>query len=223
MRLRNKPWVREFLKANKKYLIFWEKENEALNLRSLFQTNQLCQLEIGCGKGSFISQQALQNADINYIGMEKVTTVVGVALKRSLKLFKENNKEMSNLKYFNYFAEDLSFIFKKNSIDKIYLNFSDPWPKAKHEKKRLMHNNFLKIYAYILKEFGTIEFKTDNDVFFEFAIEQINQNPHWLIISQTTDLYNEPILLKNNVATEYETKFHAMGKNINKLIIKKTN
>lgn len=221
MRLRNKPWVPEYLNLNQKYLINWIPDQGFLNLSNLFENKANINLEIGCGKGNFITNHALGDLNNNYIGMEKETTVVGVALKKSLSFFEKNNIKMNNLKYFNYYAEDLSIIFEPSSIDKIYLNFSDPWPKLKHEKKRLTHNNFLNIYARIIKSFGILEFKTDNDKLFEFSIEQISQNPNWIILEQTSDLYNNEKLLKDNISTEYETKFHTSGKNINKVIIKK--
>ncbi|AVN60234.1 tRNA (guanosine(46)-N7)-methyltransferase TrmB [Mesoplasma entomophilum] len=222
MRLRNKPWVKEYLENNSKYLIKWDKESK-INLADLFEnTKQPVHLEIGCGKGNFITNHALKEENINFIGMEKEETVVGVALKKTLTEFKQKNREVTNLKYFNDFAEDLSDIFAPSSIDKIYLNFSDPWPKARHAKKRLTYRTFLDIYANIIKSNGILEFKTDNDGLFAFSLEEISENKNWELIYQTTDLYSDQTALKNNIPTEYETKFHNIGKNINKLIIKKT-
>ncbi|ATQ35375.1 tRNA (guanine-N(7)-)-methyltransferase [Mesoplasma entomophilum] len=222
MRLRNKPWVKEYLENNSIYLIKWDKESK-INLADLFEnTKQPVHLEIGCGKGNFITNHALKEENINFIGMEKEETVVGVALKKTLTEFKQKNREVTNLKYFNDFAEDLSDIFAPSSIDKIYLNFSDPWPKARHAKKRLTYRTFLDIYANIIKSNGILEFKTDNDGLFAFSLEEISENKNWELIYQTTDLYSDQTALKNNIPTEYETKFHNIGKNINKLIIKKT-
>ncbi|ATZ17878.1 tRNA (guanosine(46)-N7)-methyltransferase TrmB [Mesoplasma melaleucae] len=222
MRLRNKPWVKEYLANNEKYLIKWDKTSK-INLGDLFENkNQPVHLEIGCGKGNFITKHALQEHNINFIGMEKEETVVGVALKKTITEFQQQNREISNLKYFNDFAEDLSDIFTKESIDKTYLNFSDPWPKASHTKKRLTYRTFLDIYANIIKSHGLLEFKTDNDGLFAFSLEEIADNKNWELIYQTTDLYADAEALKNNIQTEYETKFHNLGKNINKLIIKKT-
>ncbi|WP_106078824.1 tRNA (guanosine(46)-N7)-methyltransferase TrmB [Mesoplasma coleopterae] len=222
MRLRNKPWVKEYLKNNSKYLIKWDKESK-INLADLFEnTKQPVHLEIGCGKGNFITNHALKEENINFIGMEKEETVVGVALKKTLTEFNQKNREVTNLKYFNDFAEDLSDIFAPSSIDKIYLNFSDPWPKARHAKKRLTYRTFLDIYANIIKSNGILEFKTDNDGLFSFSLEEISENKNWELIYQTTDLYSDQTALENNIPTEYETKFHNIGKNINKLIIKKT-
>ncbi|ASZ08974.1 tRNA (guanosine(46)-N7)-methyltransferase TrmB [Mesoplasma chauliocola] len=222
MRLRNKPWVKEYLENNRVYLIEWNKE-EKLNLSDLFKNkNNPVHLEIGCGKGNFVTKHALRKKDVNFIGMEKETTVVGVALKKTLNEFQQKNVVNDNLKYFNDYAEDLSDIFVKESIDKIYLNFSDPWPKARHVKKRLTHKSFLDIYANIIKSNGILEFKTDNDGLFAFSLEQILENENWEIVYQTTDLYKDASALKDNIPTEYETKFHNLGKNINKLIIKKT-
>lgn len=219
MRLRNKPWTSEFLEINKDKLVYWNSEHKIDSL-SVFQTDQPIHLEIGCGKGNFITTLAINNPTINFIGMEKEQTVVGVALKKSLKMFDEAKLEMKNLKYLNKFAEKLTDMFAPNSIDQIYLNFSDPWPKAKHAKKRLTHINFLDIYAIILKPDGEIHLKTDNDGLFASTLEQINQRPNWTILAQTTDLYDEPKMLENNIPTEYETRFNSMGKNINKIVIK---
>lgn len=222
MRLRNKPWVKEYLKKNEKYLIKWDKSSK-INLGDLFvNKNHPVHLEIGCGKGKFITRHALHESNINFIGMEKEETVVGVALKKTIAEFEQQNCEINNLKYFNDFAEDLSDIFTKASIDKIYLNFSDPWPKVRHAKKRLTHTTFLDIYANIIKSKGLLEFKTDNDGLFVFSLEEIANNKNWDLIYQTTNLYADKEALKNNIPTEYETKFHNLGKNINKLIIKKT-
>ncbi|ATZ21430.1 tRNA (guanosine(46)-N7)-methyltransferase TrmB [Mesoplasma tabanidae] len=222
MRLRNKPWVKEYLEKNSKYLITWDKKTK-INLADLFEIKeQPVYLEIGCGKGNFITNHALKEKNINFIGMEKEETVVGVALKKTLAEFKQSHQEVKNLKYFNDFAEDLSDIFATSSIDKIYLNFSDPWPKARHAKKRLTYKTFLDIYANIIKSNGILEFKTDNDGLFAFSLEQIDENKNWELIYQTTDLYSDKAALINNIPTEYETKFHTAGKNINKLIIKKT-
>ncbi|WP_027063580.1 tRNA (guanosine(46)-N7)-methyltransferase TrmB [Mesoplasma seiffertii] len=217
MRLRNKPWTDEFLVTNQKYLISWNRPAKIV-FNKEFKNDAPVYLEIGCGKGNFITQHALLNPSINFIGMEKEKTVVGVALKKTLATFE--NKPLNNLKYFNDFAEDLSDMFEDNSIDQIFLNFSDPWPKSRHAKKRLTYVKFLDIYSKILKPNGELHFKTDNDGLFASTLENLELTDKWEIISQTTDLYNDEELLKNNIPTEYETKFHNLGKNINKLIIR---
>ena len=175
-------------------------------------------LEIGMGKGNFIINNAIQNPDINYIGLEKFDTVIWKAI------LKMHQYELDNLKIMSFDAIKINELFNKNTIDKIYLNFSDPWPKARHEKRRLTHPNFLEQYKTILKKDGLIEFKTDNDGLFTWTINNVLlANPDkYQIIYQTTDLYNElnNEYNQNNIATEYETKFHNAGKNINKVIFK---
>ncbi|WP_031542577.1 tRNA (guanosine(46)-N7)-methyltransferase TrmB [Mesoplasma photuris] len=219
MRLRNKQWTDNFLVENKRFLIEWKEGDKITSLNSFNNDNKI-HLEIGCGKGNFITNHALLNENYNYIGMEKEKTVVGVALKKSLAMFSDQNKEMSNLKYLNNFAEDLSDMFAESSIDKIFLNFSDPWPKAKHFKKRLTYIKFLDIYSKILKIDGEIHIKTDNDGLYAFTLEQLAETDKWTILDNTDDLYKNEKMLEDNIPTEYEIKFHNLGKNINKIIIK---
>ncbi|QVK09187.1 tRNA (guanosine(46)-N7)-methyltransferase TrmB [Mycoplasma mycoides] len=218
MRLRKKNWTDDFLNQHSFYLINYD--NKKIDLKQIFLNNNPTCLEIGCGKGQFITTLALKNLNTNYIGMEKSSTITGVALKKSLKEFENQLKEMSNLKYFNNFAEDLSQMFSSDSFNKIYLNFSDPWPKARHYKKRLTYVKFLDIYSDILIKNGYLEFKTDNDSLYNFTIEQLNLTNKWEVVLNTTDLYNNTELLKDNIATEYETKFHLANKNIYKIVIK---
>ncbi|QVK02117.1 tRNA (guanosine(46)-N7)-methyltransferase TrmB [Mycoplasma mycoides subsp. capri] len=218
MRLRKKNWTDDFLNQHSFYLINYD--NKKIDLKQMFLNNNPTCLEIGCGKGQFITTLALKNLNTNYIGMEKSSTITGVALKKSLKEFENQLKEMNNLKYFNNFAEDLSQMFSSDSFNKIYLNFSDPWPKARHYKKRLTYVKFLDIYSDILIKNGYLEFKTDNDSLYNFTIEQLNLTNKWEVVLNTTDLYNNTELLKDNIATEYETKFHLANKNIYKIVIK---
>ncbi|EXU60189.1 tRNA (guanosine(46)-N7)-methyltransferase TrmB [Mycoplasma mycoides] len=218
MRLRKKNWTDDFLNQHSFYLINYD--NKKIDLKQIFLNNNPTCLEIGCGKGQFITTLALKNLNTNYIGMEKSSTITGVALKKSLKEFENQLKEMTNLKYFNNFAEDLSQMFSSDSFNKIYLNFSDPWPKARHYKKRLTYVKFLDIYSDILIKNGYLEFKTDNDSLYNFTIEQLNLTNKWEVVLNTTDLYNNTELLKDNIPTEYETKFHLANKNIYKIVIK---
>ncbi|WP_017698026.1 tRNA (guanosine(46)-N7)-methyltransferase TrmB [Mycoplasma mycoides] len=218
MRLRKKNWTDDFLNQHSFYLINYD--NKKIDLKQIFLNNNPTCLEIGCGKGQFITTLALKNLNTNYIGMEKSSTITGVALKKNLKEFENQLKEMTNLKYFNNFAEDLSQMFSSDSFNKIYLNFSDPWPKARHYKKRLTYVKFLDIYSDILIKNGYLEFKTDNDSLYNFTIEQLNLTNKWEVVLNTTDLYNNTELLKDNIPTEYETKFHLANKNIYKIVIK---
>ncbi|WP_339021022.1 tRNA (guanosine(46)-N7)-methyltransferase TrmB [Spiroplasma endosymbiont of Atherix ibis] len=214
MRLRNKKWTKDYIKDNLKYMI---KIKKKINVDKLFIKKQDTYLEIGCGKGKFIIEQAIKNKDKNFIAMEKETTVVGVALKKAITT---ENFDLANLLFLNKFAENLLDIFENNSISGIFLNFLDPWPKFKNFKKRLTYIDFLNIYWDLLKDNGVIEIKTDNDKLYEFSLEQIAKSKFKLIYN-TNNLYFEKKLLKDNIATEYEEKFCSLGKNINKIVIKK--
>ncbi|QJR43873.1 tRNA (guanosine(46)-N7)-methyltransferase TrmB [Mycoplasma miroungirhinis] len=168
--------------------------------------DQTTYVEIGMGKGQMISQMALENPHINFIGWEKYSTIALYALKKIQK----NN--ISNLKLIVDDATNIEEILA-SKVDKIYLTFSDPWPKKRHAKRRLLHRNFLTKFSHVLKPDGIIIFKTDNDFLYNFALEELeflNAN----IIFQTTDLHNS---IKNhtNIPTEYELKWSAKGKNIN--------
>ncbi|QGS51541.1 tRNA (guanosine(46)-N7)-methyltransferase TrmB [Spiroplasma tabanidicola] len=214
MRLRNKNWTKEYIEKNNSLMI--KTENKVM-VENLFEKTQKTYLEIGCGKGQFIIKNAIKYENQNYIAMEKETTVIGIAIKKAIETFKGHPK---NLKFLNCYAEKLLDIFLENTFDGIYLNFSDPWPKKKHYKKRLTYICFLNIYEKLLKKDGLIEIKTDNDNLYEFSLEQIKDSNFELIFS-TNDLYKYEKNLVNNIATEYEEKFHSQNKTINKLVIKK--
>jgi len=223
MRLRNKNWTKEYIENHQELMINFDSKTK-INLQKSFKNkNKVFALEIGAGKGQFVLQQSLINLETNYVAMEKEQTVVGVALKKVVEKENSLNHEISNIKFLNTFAENLTTIFSNGSFDIIYLNFSDPWPKAKHFKKRLTYRSFLDQYFEILTPNGTIEIKTDNDQLFAFSISEIETHNKFEIIYKTTDLYQDKKALKTNVPTEYETKFHQAGKNINKLILKRKN
>ena len=214
MRLRNKNWTKAYLANHPQHLIT-AGTNQLEVADSFANHNQIYALEIGCGKGDFLIAQSLIHPDWNLVGLEKESTVVGVALKKALTTKQE---QLDNLKFMNEFAEKLHQVFLPNSFDYLFLNFSDPWPKAKHYKKRLTYQTFLDDYFKILKPSGTVALKTDNDQLYQFSLEQIANHPQWKIIYQTPDLYADVDQLKTNVPTEYEKKFHAQGKTIKKII-----
>jgi tRNA (guanine-N7-)-methyltransferase len=178
--------------------------------------NDLC-IEIGMGKGNFIINKAIKNPKTNFIGIDLFPTVIMKAIKKYDSL-KDKPK---NLKLLSCDASKLLEYFKQKTISTIFLNFSDPWPKAKHEKRRLTSENFLKLYYTLLKDEGTIEFKTDNDKLFSYSLESIPNSKIFNIIYFTKDLYSDKQQLVNNIQTEYEQKFVSINKNINKLISKK--
>ena len=215
MRLRNDKNAINILLDNQKWYLHEPKQIS----NSIFNNNQKIELEIGMGKGNFIINKALQNPKINYIGLEKNLVICSKAIKKIIK----SESDLNNLKIINIDAKNLNLIFACNSIDKIYLNFSDPWPKKRHIKNRLTNPSFLKIYKQIIKKDGWIEFKTDNDDLFKYTLEVLKENKDWCeIIYYTTDLYSnlDNEYNFNNIATEYEIKFHNLNKNINKIIFK---
>ena len=211
MRLRN---IRGSVEAieNSPHTIKNPKENRG-KFREIFKNNNPIHIEIGMGKGQFITELAIRNPDINYIGIEKFSSVLFRALEKREKI------ELNNLYFIRMDAEEINEVFEKDEIDKIYLNFSDPWPKDRHAKRRLTSFEFLKRYNEILKQDGTIEFKTDNNDLFQFSLEEIPSSG-WKIEAFTRDLHNSE-MNEGNIMTEYEQKFSSLGHPINKLIAKR--
>jgi len=164
-------------------------------------------IEIGMGKGTFISTLAMQNKDILYVGIEVCKPVLALAIKKLTRFEEENNVKLDNLFLLDADAKTLTDIFETGEVDKIYLNFSDPWPKKKHAKRRLTSDEFLSVYKNILDKDSDIEFKTDNRKLFEYSILNLNKNKvNMTYIS--LDLHKEDIF---NVVTEYEEKFSKLG------------
>ena len=173
-------------------------------------------VEIGMGKGRFIREMAKLNLDIYYLGIERYESVIQKAIERKER-DEEAGIESSNINFICMDAEKLSDVFAPGEIDKIYLNFSDPWPKARHEHRRLTSPRFMKIYDSVLAEDGTVEFKTDNESLFDYSLESIPASG-WQLTYVTRDLHSEDI---PNVMTEYEEKFSSKGNAIYKLIAKR--
>ena len=212
MRLRNVPGAREDIAKHE--LAINEPESHKGKWSEEFGNDNPIQLEIGMGKGMFLITLAQQNPDINYVGIEKYSSVLVRALEKCEDL------ELENIRFIRMEAEYIEDVFAEGEVDKIYLNFSDPWPKDRHAKRRLTSVNFLKRYDTILKKDGVVEFKTDNDDLFEFSVEQVPE-AGWEIIDKTWDLHNDEELIKGNVETEYEQKFSKLGHPIHKYIIKR--
>ena len=164
-------------------------------------------LEIGMGKGDFITQLCQLDKDNVYIGIEVSPPVLALAIKKLKRYEEENNIRLDNLYFMSEDAATLSEIFEEHQIEKIYLNFSDPWPKKKHTKRRLTHENFLNVYKEILREHGEIEFKTDNRGLFEYSLVSM-QNYGLRFIEVYLDLHQTDIF---NIETEYEKKFSPFG------------
>ena len=191
-------------------------------------------LELGMGKGKFIIELAKQNPDINYIGIERSATIVLKAIAacepvayrkgefhepHAYRKGEFHEPQISNLRFMCENVENLESVFMPHSIDKIYLNFSDPWPKKRHESRRLTHNKFLATYEKLLKPDSLLEFKTDNVGLFDFSLEEI-KNSNFKLLEYTYDLHNDELLNKDNIMTEYEAKFSKLGNKICKLIAK---
>lgn len=163
-------------------------------------------LEIGMGKGEFITQMATLDKDNIYIGVEISPPIIALAVKK-LKRYEEENGRINNLYFMSFDAIDITQYFEKNQIEKIYLNFSDPWPKKKHTKRRLTNERFLKEYEVVLRPNGQIEFKTDNRGLFEYSLVSM-QNYGLKFNEVYLDLHQTDIF---NVETEYEKKFSPFG------------
>lgn len=211
MRLKNVPGSKEYI-AESDFVIHDEKEQKG-RLLEYFSNNNPIQIEIGMGKGQFIYELAKKNPFTNYIGIEKYSSVLIRAIQ------KMEEEPLANLMFIRMDAEDITEVFMEHEVDKIYLNFSDPWPKDRHAKRRLESRQFLERYKYILKEGGVIEFKTDNNDLFDFALEEV-EAAGWKLLAMTRDLHNDEVMNENNIMTEYEAKFSAQGNPINKYIIK---
>ena len=212
MRLRNVPGSREAI-ADSPLSVNEPTENKGKGNKTFGNDNPI-RIEIGMGKGKFITTLAEQNPDINYVGIEKYSSVLIRAIEKC------EDKEINNLKFIRMEAEYIEDVFAEGEVDRIYLNFSDPWPKDRHAKRRLTSKQFFDRYDVILKKDGVVEFKTDNDQLFEFSLEQVPE-AGWQLIANTWDLHKDEKLVEGNVMTEYESKFSSMGNPIHKLIAKR--
>ncbi len=182
---------------------------EGNTAKELFGNNNPIRIEIGCGKGDFIVGTAAKEPNVNFLAVEKVSDVLVIAAE------KVKNSGLSNVRVCCVDAKELEEIFPEGSIDRIYLNFSDPWPKARHEKRRLTYRTFLAIYKKILKKDGAIHFKTDNRGLFDFSLEEF-ENFGMRMEKLTFDLHNSEYM-EGNVMTEYEKRFSEMGFPINRV------
>jgi len=208
MRLKNVKGANEIIEVGK-YFISNPSEYKG-KWKDIFKNDNDIYIEIGMGKGDFIINNAIKYPNINFIGIEKYDSVIVRAIQKS------NDLELSNLYLIRMDALKLESVFDKE-IDKIYLNFSDPWPKDRHAKRRLTSPIFLNIYDKIFKNNNIIEMKTDNINLFNYSVDTLKEN-NYTIEYLTNDLNKENI---DNIQTEYEEKFSSKGVKINKLIAKK--
>ena len=208
MRLRNVPGARETIIENQ--FSIQEPEQKKGKWAEVFGNDHPIHIEVGMGKGQFIIEMARRNPEVNYIGIEKYSSVLVRAVEK-LEDFEQNNLRLIRMD-----AENIEEVFDKDEVDRIYLNFSDPWPKDRHAKRRLPSTRFLERYNNILTPEGRVMFKTDNKDLFDFSLEQVEE-AGWILENHTYDLhhseYNE-----GNVMTEYEEKFSAKGNPICRLV-----
>ncbi|MCM1088782.1 MAG: tRNA (guanosine(46)-N7)-methyltransferase TrmB [Muribaculaceae bacterium] len=210
MRLRNVAGSREAISASG--FVVQNPEAQKNKWRDLFGNSHPLHIEIGMGKGRFIMDMARLHPEINYVGIEKYSSV----LIRGIQ--KLEAEELPNLYFIRMDAEDITEVFGTGEVDKIYLNFSDPWPKDRHAKRRLPSREFLNRYHEILSKEGNLEFKTDNRALFEFALKEL-EPAGWQLDEVTYDLHNDEKMRKGNVMTEYEERFSSLGNPIYKYVI----
>lgn len=210
MRLRNVTGSREVIAACD-YVIHNPQECQG-KWHEVFGNNNSIRIEIGMGKGRFIMDLAKQNPDVNYIGIEKYSSV----LIRGIQKLEAD--PLPNLYFIRMEAEEITSVFAEGEVDRIYLNFSDPWPKDRHAKRRLPSREFLRRYDEILIPDGVIEFKTDNHDLFQFALEELAP-AGWNILQMTEDLHHNVQMMEGNVMTEYEERFSSKGNPIYKYVI----
>ena len=210
MRLRNIKGSREVIGASE-YVVH-EEETRAGTWKEIFENDHPVRIEIGMGKGRFLMDLARQNPEINYVGIEKYSSVLLRAIE------KQREEELPNVRFVRMDAENIKNVFGEGEVDRIYLNFSDPWPKDRHAKRRLTSREFLARYDVILKKDGVVEFKTDNRALFDFSLEEIKETK-WNLDACTFDLHHDEEMVQGNVMTEYEERFSAMGNPIHKYVI----
>lgn len=205
MRMRKKKCTPKRLEMYKDFFIH-PKEGEIIDVKKIFGNDNPVKIEIGAGKGNFITELARRNPDINFIAFEKCADVIAIAATKS--------EGIKNLRYANVDATLIDTVFPEKSISGLYLNFSDPWKKSGQKKRRLTHTNFLTKYEKILKDGAELQFKTDNVLLWEFSVEEIKNYP-MEILEYYDDLHNEKP--EGNIMTEYEERFSSQGVPIHKI------
>lgn len=214
MRLRNIPGAKDAVLESP--FTIQEPESHRGKWGEVFLKQQPLHIEVGMGKGRFLMDMARFHPEINYIGIEMYDSVLLRALQKREELA-EAGESLPNLYFMRMDARTLPEVFAPGEVDRIYLNFSDPWPKARHAKRRLTSREFLARYKQILAEGGVVEFKTDNRDLFTFSLEEVDESG-WKLLAHTFDLHHDRELCAGNVMTEYEEKFSSMGNPICKLI-----
>ena len=206
MRLRRKPWIDDAIKSYSAFVHLEHCEENKGNWRDLFPNpSRPLWVELGTGKGNFISQMALQHPDVNFIGIEIQMGVLYYAAKKVAEA------EETNVRLLWFDVAKLEDIFAVSEVDRFFINFCDPWPKSRHAKRRLTYHAFLDRYARLLAEGGQIYFKSDNRGLFDFTLDEFKER-QWPLSEVTYDLHHSDIL--NEAMTEYEAKFSAKGQPI---------
>lgn len=229
MRLRNIPEAKDIVRSSP----FVIQDPEARKGSWKQDPSRPLHIEIGTGKGRFIIEMASRHPENDYLGIERYESVLMRACQKMSGIpyatpadQREHNENPEkddnftapkNLYFLSCDAKLLPDIFESGEVDKIYLNFSDPWPKARHAKRRLTSREFLTVYEQVLSVGGLLEFKTDNVGLFDFSLEEIKEAPHWELLVETHNLHRDPVLNEGNIMTEYERKFSTLGNKICKL------
>jgi tRNA (guanine-N7-)-methyltransferase len=204
MRLRNKPWAQDKINEYSE-IVIGDPENHSGKWKEVFGNDHPIHIEVGTGKGQFICGMAKQNPNINYIGIERQKSIIVSAID------KVSESGTENVRLMNVNALDLQDFFDKNEIQRVYLNFSDPWPKNRHEKRRLTYETFLKAYESVLIPNGEIHMKTDNQSLFEYSLHSFSK--YGMVLNNVSlDLHKSDCT--GNVMTEYEEKFSEKGNRI---------
>lgn len=212
MRLKHVKGAEEYIASSEQVVQDFKDHKDCWN--EYFGNNNPIHIEIGMGKGQFLMEMAATHPDINYIGIERYSSVLIRAVQKKEEL------DLPNLTFILMDATEITEVFGEQEIDRIYLNFSDPWPKDRHAKRRLPSRQFLERFRVILKDEGQIEFKTDNKDLFAFALDEVEPGG-FKLIEVTHDLHHDEKMNEGNVMTEYEKKFSALGNHICKYIIRK--
>lgn len=215
MRIRKKAWAEDELENNER--VIKNAEEYKGNWREFFGNDNPIYLEVGCGKGGFITENARRYPDINFVGLERQKSVVALAARKT-------EKTLGNLAILWENANNLDELFEVGEFQRLYLNFSDPWPKTRTAKRRLTYRDFLREYNRLMSDKGEIFFKTDNRSLFEFSLNEFCAED-WKLSNISLDLHNTKDLeiLENNIMTEYEAKFSSQGMPIYRLEARKFN
>lgn len=209
MRLRNITGARDIIGGSE--FVIHEPEKQKGNWAAVFGNNNPVHIEVGMGKGRFIMDMAKAHPDINYVGIEKYSSVLLRAVQ------KMEQEPFPNVRFVRMEAEAIAEVFGFEEAGRIYLNFSDPWPKDRHAKRRLMSKEFLARYDRILERDGSLEFKTDNKDLFMFALAEL-EPAGWRAEAVSYDLHHDREMMQGNIMTEYEERFSSMGNVIYKYV-----